>query len=137
MAKIKLSFTLEELLEMKLISNTNGRPPSYLTNEKWQKEFELRKTFLTPHPSNVKSLSSRYCQDNRIVNSEENPYYGATNYQTYCLFINDVIKELRKGNVDYCYFIYQIEELYRFFPNLKTLFIENGRYWQVWLDRAK
>ena len=28
-------YTLEELKEMKLVSNTNGRPSSTLTDEKW------------------------------------------------------------------------------------------------------
>ena len=31
--------TLEELRELKLISNTDGRPSSVLTDERWQKEF--------------------------------------------------------------------------------------------------
>lgn len=33
--------TLEELREMRLVSNTNGRPTSTLTNEKWQRNFKL------------------------------------------------------------------------------------------------
>ena len=42
------SMTLEELREMRLISNTNGRPSSTLTDEKWQKEFNIRRLFVKP-----------------------------------------------------------------------------------------
>lgn len=35
------NMTLEELRELRLISNTNGRPTSSMTDEKWQKEFNL------------------------------------------------------------------------------------------------
>ena len=42
------SMTLEELREMKLISNTNGRPSSTLTDEKWQKELNIRRLFVVP-----------------------------------------------------------------------------------------
>ena len=48
--------TLEELRELRLISNTNGRPTSSMTDEKWQKEFNLRKIFITPHPKEITKL---------------------------------------------------------------------------------
>ena len=44
------NMTLEELRERKLISNTNGRPTSSMTDEKWQKEFNIRKLFIKPLP---------------------------------------------------------------------------------------
>ena len=43
------NMTLEELKEMRIISNTNGRPDSNMTDERWQKEFNVRKLFITPN----------------------------------------------------------------------------------------
>ena len=45
--------TLEQLRAAKQISNTNGRPAFHLTDEKWQKEFAIRKSFLQPYDKNI------------------------------------------------------------------------------------
>lgn len=130
-------YTLEELKEMRLVSNTNGRPSSTLTDEKWQKEFNVRKLFVKPVKKNIK----RFGQENSF--SEEigywneetmGTYHGATNWQEYCSFINDVLSNIRAGQVDYIYFIYQITDLLKFHYNdLRTKYCDG--YWEVWLDK--
>lgn len=130
-------YTLEELKEMRLVSNTNGRPSSTLTDEKWQKEFNVRKLFIKPVKKNIK----RFGQENSF--SEEigywneetmGTYHGATNWQEYCSFINDVLSNIRAGQVDYIYFIYQITDLLKFHYNdLRTKYCDG--YWEVWLDK--
>lgn len=133
--KIKLQFTLKELKEMKLISNTNGRPLSYLTDEKWQKEFSLRKMFITPYKKDVEKLSGKYSKESGIWNEElQSTYHGCTNWQSYCSYINDILKNIRSGQVDYCYYIYQIEELVKFHYNTLRTRYRDG-YWEVWLER--
>lgn len=130
-----LNFTLEELRDMKLISNTNGQPTCGLTNEKWQKEFELRKMFITPYSRDIKKYGGKYSRDTGTWNEEtQGTYHGCSNWQQYCACINDILKNIRSGQVDYCYFIYQIEDLVKFHYNsLKTKYCDG--YWEVWLER--
>ena len=131
------SYTLEELREMKLVSNTNGRPKSTLTDEKWQREFEIRKFLIKP--TKEKRMGGKYSKEGGHWNTESMEMYcGTTNWQDYCSYINDVLKNIREGQVDYLYFIFQIEELLRFhLRDLKTRYIPDGGcgYWQVWLER--
>ena len=126
--------TLEELKEMRIISNTNGRPTPYLTDEKWQKEFNVRKLFITPHSKDVKKLKGHHSKESGKWNEEtQGTYHGQTNWQEYCSFINDVLKNIRSGQVDYCYYIYQIMDLAKFhFNTLRTRYRDG--YWEVWLE---
>ena len=131
------NMTLEELREMKIISNTNGRPTSALTDEKWQKEFNVRKLFVKPYSKKVKRLGQlrRDSQETGYWNEETmGTYHGATNWQEYCSFINDVLRNIRSGQIDYLYYIYQITDLLKFhYDDLKTRYCDG--YWEVWLER--
>lgn len=127
--------TLEELREMKLVSNSNGRPTSTLTDEKWQKEFQVRKLFVKPVGKKVTKLSGKHSRESGMWNSELNgEYLGTTNWQDYCCYMNDVLRNIRAGQVDYCYFIYQITTLLKFhYNNLRTRYRDG--YWEVWLEK--
>lgn len=129
------NMTLEELKELKLISNTNGRPTSSMTDEKWQKELNLRKMFITPCPKEIKKMKGKYTKESGMWNEETmGTYYGCTNWQSYCSYINDVLSNIRTGQVDYCYYIFQILDLLKFHHNdLKTKYCDG--YWEVWLER--
>lgn len=129
------NMTLEELRELRLISNTNGTPSSSMTDEKWQKEFKIRKHFITPHPNNITELKGKYSKESGKWNEESNgTYYGCTNWQSYCSYINDVLRNIRKGKIDYCYYIYQILDLLKFhYSDLKTKYCDG--YWEVWLEK--
>ena len=126
--------TLEELREMKIVSNTNSRPLSYLTDEKWQKEFNVRKMFITPYPKDIKRFGGKNSKESGLWNEEKNGKYdGQTNWQEYCSFVNDVLKNIRSGQIDYCYYIYQIMDLAKFHYNtLRTRYCDG--YWEVWLE---
>lgn len=127
--------TMEELRKMKLISNTDKRPSSSLTDEKWQKEFKLRKIFITPYKKSVKKLGNHFSKETGNRNKETDcEYCGKTNWQEYCSYINDVLSNIRAGQTDYCYFIYQIMDLAKFHYNdLRTKYCDG--YWEVWLER--
>ncbi|MEY8339476.1 hypothetical protein AALB16_15905 [Lachnospiraceae bacterium 62-35] len=126
--------TLEELRKMKLISNTDGRPCSTLTNQKWQKEFTIRKAFIVPYKKDVKTLKSTYSQESGKWNNTQSRYYGCTGWQTYCAFINDVLKNIRSGQIDYCYYIFQIMDLLKFhYDDLRTRYCDG--YWEIWLEK--
>lgn len=129
------NMTLEELKKLRLISNTNGRPTSSMTDEKWQKEFNLRKLFITPHPKEVTKLKGKYSKESGMWNEKtQGTYYGCTTWQSYCSYINDILKNIRAGQIDYCYYIYQILDLLKFHLNdLRTKYCDG--YWEVWLKR--
>lgn len=131
------NMNLEELKEMKIISNTNGRPISNLTDEKWQKEFNVRKLFITPNNKSATKLSGKYSKESGIWNEEtKGTYHGKTNWQQYCHYINDVLANIRSGQRDYCYYIYQIMDLCKFhYEDLRTKYCDG--YWEVWLERQE
>lgn len=130
-----MRYTLEELRGMKLISNTNGRPVSYLTDEKWQKEFQLRKLFVRPVKDGVRRMGGIGSMDVRKWSEESGEEYkGMTNWQSYCSYINDVLHTIRAGQMDYCYYIYQIMDLLKFhYKDLRTRYCDG--YWEVWLAK--
>lgn len=131
------SMTLEELREMKLVSNTNGRPSSTLTDEKWQKEFNIRRLFVKPTSKDIIRLGQNmhYSKETGYWNEETmGTYHGTTNWQEYCSFINNMLKNIRSGQIDYCYYIYQITDLLKFHYNdLRTKYCDG--YWEVWLEK--
>lgn len=106
-----------------------------LTDEIWQAEFKKLKTFVKPYCKNIKKFGGKFSKDSGIWNSEtQGDYYGNTNWQTYCSYINDVLFNIQRGRTDYCYYIVQIADLLKFhFDDLKTRYC-NG-YWEVWLEK--
>ena len=80
-------------------------------------------------------MKGKYSKESGIWNEETNgTYHGLTNWQSYCSYINDVLRNIRKGQVDYCYYIYQILDLLKFhYSDLKTKYCDG--YWEVWLER--
>lgn len=138
MNRAKKHITLEELRKYRHISNSNGRPGSRLTDETWQKEFEIRKMFVTPYKNgSTKKLSGAQYQKCGNWNEErDGVYQGATNWQEYCAYINDVLQNIRTGKVDYCYYIFQITDLLKFhYDDLQTRYCDG--YWEVWLDKER
>lgn len=132
--KMYLNCSLEELKEMRLVSNTNGRPTYTLTDEKWQKEFSIRKLFITPHAKETHKLGGKYSIEGVTDEDYKKEYCGITNWQQYCSYINDVLNNIRSGQIDYCYFIYQIMDLAKFHcKSLCTRYCDG--YWEVWLER--
>lgn len=126
--------TLEQLREQKIISNTDGRPSSSLTDEKWQKELILRKMFVIPYrDGSSKKLTGPYAKEFGGRNEQtQRVYDGCTNWQSYCSYINDVLENIRAGQVDYCYYIYQILDLLKFhYDDLQTKYCDG--YWNIWL----
>lgn len=126
--------TCEELRRCRRLSNSNGRPGSRLTDEIWQKEFEIRKMFVTPYKNGqTKKLAGLQYQESGGWNEErDGKYQGSTNWQEYCAYINDVLRNIRAGKIDYCYYIFQITDLLKFHhDDLRTKYRDG--YWEVWL----
>lgn len=134
-----LKYSLEELKAMKVLSNTNGRPTDVMTDEKWQREFELRRFLCHPYPKTIKKLKSKYSTEQGSWNEETSGIYkGQTNWQRYVAYINDVLKVIESGEHDYCYYIYQIDELLKFHRyDLVTKYYKEDKYFEVWLDKNR
>lgn len=127
--------TLKQLRKRRIISNTDGRPSDTLTDEKWQIEFEARKSFVRPYDKEHTKMNGPYSKESGVwSDTSDTKYPGPTNWQSYCSYINDVLQNIRSGQTDYCYFIYQILDLLKFhYDDLKTKYCDG--YWEVWLER--
>lgn len=111
--------TLEDYKKAGLVS-VSPRLKIGTTNKDWQKEWEIRKKFLTPYEKPPSRFGGKY--SDALYNKED----FDTSYQNYCAFINDCLKELRKGKTAYCFFIYQIEDIYRFLPDINVTYLEDA-----------
>lgn len=110
-----------------------GRPRLDWTDKKWHQYFHALKR--TVSPIQDKQIRRLPVTPVRLNTGEQ--YKGETAYQSYCNFINDVLATIRSGEVDYCYFIYQIADLLLFEPELRTKLCCEDRlcpYFEVWLD---
>ncbi|MBU9728935.1 hypothetical protein [Diplocloster modestus] len=108
-----------------------GIPPAELTNEQWQYLFtDLKQQTIPSGSTKMKGGNSHI----RISGIYSLPESGDTQYQRYKYYINDVLRQIRKGNIEYCYYIYQICDLLRYeHDTLKTRYEPAGRYFEVWL----
>lgn len=124
-------FSIEDLRSMDFIKK-DGRPSDNMTDKIWQPIFkEIKKQNVPFIDGEKKRMKCRYIKP--LV--DENGQYmedQTTTYQRYCMFINSALRDIRKGNVAYVYYLHQIYVLLRFHPDLKTKFTEY--YWEVWLD---
>ena len=102
-----------------------------LTGQLWDTLFLEMKSMTVP--SNNKILKSYECEVCSGIVSNE--YHGETSWQRYKQYINDVLRTIRNKETDYCYYAYQVQELLRFEPNLKSRFVNDDglQYWEVWL----
>lgn len=118
-------------LEFTQVNLSAGRPRIGWTDEKWQEYFKIMK-LKSPH---IGDPAYRKLRRQPYRPKEGETYTGETNYTSYCSFINDVLYNIRLGNLDYCYYIYQISELIRFHPNLKSRYIPDNLapHFEVWL----
>lgn len=105
-----------------------------MTDQQWQHQFELMKKQTPPsHEHLLPNMPREHISYDLLGNKH---YDGYSNWQTYCSYINDVLRQIRKGGIDYCYYIYQIQELVRFEPvRLHTRYLPDEQYWVVWLEQ--
>lgn len=103
-------------------------PPVDYTDSQWQSDFidlksKIERCGLAFMPT-IKEVSETTYQE----------YHGKTQYQRYCDFVNSVLKNIRDGHVDYCFYIYQIAELLKYeHDNLKVTWLEAERCFRVFL----
>lgn len=112
---------------MSVVNENTGRPPKNYSNSQWQKDFlflkeKVNKSIFGDTP--VKEVTDIYTCFGR---NQINKYY-------YCSYINDILLNIRSGEIDYCYYIYQISELLKYeHDNLKTKWLDKEKCFLVYL----
>lgn len=107
----------------------NRKHLRFTDDDAWQDYFSLLKLSVTPS-KNKNMHRPKPC---RCYIGE---YKGETNVEAYVRYINDVLKQIRAGYPDYCYFVHQIADLLKFeHDNLRTRYIPDGDFVAVWLEK--
>lgn len=112
------------------------RPPKSMTQAEWQEYFKAM--YAKTEQSNQRVMNKKLVGTtiNGCNLDEQSMYCGDTQYQKYCDFINDMLKTIRAGHDDYCYYIYQIADLLRFeHERLRTEYLQDEECFRVWLIR--
>lgn len=117
----------------KLTDLHTGRPPESLTSAEWQNYFQFIR--LNTQPSSSPFMVKHACKAQQDNPNPKPVHHRNTSYDEYCDFINDMLKVLRSGKKDYCYYIYQISDLLKFeHDSLCTEYLQNDRCFKVWLE---
>lgn len=81
--------------------------PNGYSDAQWQQDFAIIKQLV--HPSRFKRM--------RTIPEPSDfagTYHGQTQYQNYCNFINNILHNIRSGDIDYCFNVYQIFDLLKY-----------------------
>lgn len=110
-----------------------GRPTCEMTRTQWISYFKQLRKMVDP----CKSRFMVYVGDHEGVTDLygiQRTYYGDTAWHNYCKFINDVLRTIRSGKSDYCFYVYQIADLLRFENSqLRCAWEPEYECFRVWL----
>ena len=114
---------------MEVINEKTGRPPKDYTDSQWQQDLIRIRAVVQPSSfKRIKTVPDK-CESTST-------YHGKTQYQYYCDSINDILSNLRAGNLDYCYYIYQIAELLKYeYKNLQAVWLQEDRCFELSLNK--
>ena len=114
------------------VSEKTGSPPSGYTDEQWQRDFSVLKSLVKKSKFNQMTVIPENS------NYKDEPYHGKSQYQYYCDFINDILSQIRKGKIDYCFYIYQIAELLKYeHDSLNAEWLEDERCFRLSLNKTE
>ena len=90
-----------------------------MTDTEWQK-------FFTQMKANIKPSGERYMtKPGTVPIKEGDEYRGETTAVRYKQFINDILKNIRRGEFDFCFYIFQIRDLLTYEPRLKAEWLQD------------
>jgi hypothetical protein len=113
--------TPKDYLHKLLLSKGGKSELKKLSNDEWQIIFSYMKSINVPTTEKkLKRHNAKPIVVMRRWSLSDNDGNFDTLDNTYVKFINDVLGQLRKGKIDYCYYIYQISDLLRFIPDLNA-----------------
>ena len=111
-----------------MITPNTKNPPTNYTDSQWQSDLKDLKSKIKKNesflmPTTREALETAYQE-----------YHGKTQYHRYCDFINNILKNIRDGHIDYCFYIYQIAELLKYeHDNLRATWLNEERCFRVFL----
>lgn len=103
------------------VNKDTRKPLEDYSDQQWQIDFLKIKESVTPSSLNQMTVIPEPI-------NYRGTYHGKTQYQYYCDFINDILLNIRNGEIDYCFFIYQISELLKY---------EHDRLYAEWLPEDR
>lgn len=124
--------TLEDYRKVKLVSATDGRPIHSMTDEKWQKEFQIRKKYIEQVPVENHKKGRKY-PDSIFEKLAKQIFTPSISYRAFQGYMNSVLHEIETGNRDVCFYIYQVMALAMLHKDLQTKYLEKDQCWLVWL----
>lgn len=108
-----------------MVNKATSKPPTDYSDSQWQQDFiRIKKTIKPSDQNKMKVIPD--------TKSSSGVYYGKTQYQYYCDFINDILFNIRHGKCDYCFYIYQIAELLKYeYYRLQAVWLSNERCFKI------
>ena len=114
------------LFKMNDYELANGMPSDKLTETDWNTMFNIIK--LETHKAPEHRYSARTSVPRNSGDYDDNVRdMSETQWFRYRQYINSVLSSIRSGDSDFCYYIYQIKDLLRFEPNLKSRYLKNDK----------
>ena len=122
-------------IDLKKVRPDTRTPDPKMTKEEWQTYFRALRMMVTPIQSRKMFEVKLRMHGKDAYDDLSTEYHGDTIWQCYCKFINGVLHYIRLGEVDYCYFIYQIAELLKYeHDRLRTEWLPSLGCFRVWLE---
>ena len=94
--------------------------PENMVVTEWDDFFAFMK-------SQIKPCGTKYMPTPRseAINSNRE-YHGETEAWRYRNFINDILKSVRHGKIDYCFYVFQVRDLLKYEPRITVRYLENA-----------
>lgn len=121
---------------MKCINVHTGKPNKDMSDKQWQKYFNSMRLFVQPSVYKRMNIRSPHIYINNYACDNQFEYQGETQWIYYKKFINDILSTIRRGEKDYCYYIYQIADLLKYeHDNLRSRWRTEEECFEVWLEK--
>lgn len=113
---------------VQIINYAKNLPTNY-TNYQWQQDFQELK-------NEIKPSGFKYMSVGVTTTLPYQKYQGKTQYQCYCDFINGILKSIRAGKKDYCFYVYHVKDLLQYeHDRLSVVWLNNEQCFQVSLKK--
>lgn len=101
--------TIQDLKDARYIDlpSTTATFSPHMTDAQWQQRFLLMKSMVEPS-TEKKFYKGKGREGSYDPDQPPDRYDGATEWQYYVAWINDILRQIRKGHTEYTYFCYQV-----------------------------
>lgn len=96
-----------------------------MTDAEWQDYFARVKMLVVP--AKTKNMQGSYS----VRLKEGEAYQGDTQAYRYKQFINSILRNVRRGEIEFCFYIFQISDLLRYEPTLKAQWLPYSECFKV------